>query len=515
MSAVKKQLQQQSHDEPDEFITHVEVADDNSTEIKRCLVSCLDKCLRKTNDASAFSLFSMGNGIMLLSNVYLSAALITLAEKEIDCYHADDDIEHDECGNVYGFKPSSLITTIGTITGILSALLVPFIGAIIDCTDHRRRLGVLAALAMIVIQAVQIGTFQSTWLFMSVLQAFNGFLYNIQTLAAYSYLPGIALAVGKTTMVKYTADYAALMSSTQVFYLVLCLIIRAALGLGGDDETTARLGQVVNVVISGLLYYIAWHFFTSVPARRNLKEGESLVTTGFIQVFKTYKGIKEHYSTTLGYFLLGVMFSDAGHRGLALILVTYAREVCKLTDQQLFIMSLLILLSTIPGNYFAKWVMTKTDPITSLQYQMSFMIIFNCMAFMSMAHEAIILPYAYGVVWGCLFGWFYPSEMAAFSMLQPKGQESELTGIFLYSAQILSWMPTLIFTLMNEFGIHMQYGGLFFNFYFFTAIVLFQCMELWHNCLPIIEQANKMLIVENETDDSFKYGNDKDEQEIQ
>ena len=104
----------------------------------------------------------MGNGPILMSNVFLSAAFITLAEKEIGCHYSDDAIDHEECGTVYGFKPSSLITNIGTITGILSACLVPFIGAVIDCTDYRRKVGASSALLMMVIQAIQIGTFQST-----------------------------------------------------------------------------------------------------------------------------------------------------------------------------------------------------------------------------------------------------------------------------------------------------------------------------------------------------------------
>lgn len=478
---------------------NIETSDDDSTEMKRCPVSFLDKCLRKTNDASAFAFFRMGNGPVLMSNVYLSAALLTLAEKEIDCYHADDDIDHDECGDVYGFKPSSLITNIGTITGILSALLVPFIGAIIDCTDHRKKLGVLAALMMIVIQAAQIGTFQSTWLIMSILQAFNGFLYNVQTLAAYSYLPGIALAVGETTMIKYTAEYAVVMFGMEAFYLVLCLGIGIALGLDDDDEATARLGQVVNVVISGLLYYSAWYFFTSVPARRRLNKGESLATTGFVQVFKTAKGIKNHYSSTLGYFLLAVMLSDAGHGAFTLIAVTYLKEVCNIGGLYLGIIFLLILLSTIPGSYFGAWVSNKTNPKTSIQIQLISIISFNFVAFLTMTNpEPVFLPYLYGSIWGMLLGWFYPTETAIFSMVQPKGQESELTGIFMYSAQILSWMPTLIFTIMNESDIHMKWGGMFINVYFLIALVLFQLMAPWDKCLDISKKANKMLPEENE-----------------
>lgn len=255
----------------------------------------------------------MGNGPLLMSNLFLSAALITLAEKEIDCFYADDDIEHDECGTLYGlFKPSSLITITATISGILSALILPFIGAILDCTDHRHKLGSSVALAMIFIQAAQIGTFQSTWLFMAILQALNGMLNWTHVLATCAYLPGIAAVVGETVMIQYSAEYAVTMFTSQILYLVLCIGIGLAMGLGDSNEETARLSQSVSVLVSGLFYYIAWHFFTSVPAQRQLDEAESLVTAGFIHVFKTAKGIKDHYRSTLGYFFLAVIFSEAG-----------------------------------------------------------------------------------------------------------------------------------------------------------------------------------------------------------
>jgi len=472
--------------------------DKDEAELKKCPIPFFDKFLRKTNDASAFGFFRMGNGPVLMSNVYLSAALITLAEKEIDCYYADDDVEHDECGDVYGFKPSSLITNIGTMTGILSALLVPFIGAVIDCTDHRRKIGVLAALTMIVFQATQIFTFQSTWVFMAILQGVNGFIYNVQTLAAYSYLPGIATAVGPTTMIKYTAEYAVVMFSMEAFYLVLCLGIGIALGLGDNNEATARLGQGVNVIVSGLLYYFAWKFFTSAPARRCLNEGESIVTAGFIQVFRTAKGIKNHYSSTLGYFLLAVMFCDAGHGAFTLIAVTYLAEVCNIKGQQLGFIFLLILLSTIPGSYFGAWVSKKTSPKTSIQIQLISIISFNFVAFLTMTNpEPEFLPYLYGSIWGMLLGWFYPAETAIFSMVQPKGQESELTGIFMYSAQILSWLPTLVFTIMNESDIHMKWGGMFINVYFLIALWLFQLMAPWEICLAVSKEPNRMLLPDN------------------
>ena len=100
----------------------------------------------------------------IMSNVFLASALIFLAKREIGC--EEDEVE---CGKVYGMKPSSLITTIGTVSGILSAFFMPFIGAIIDYTSKRWECGAIATTLFILIQAIQIGTVQKTWFAMATL----------------------------------------------------------------------------------------------------------------------------------------------------------------------------------------------------------------------------------------------------------------------------------------------------------------------------------------------------------
>jgi len=476
-----------------------EQGDDIADEHKQCpcsfLGQCFDKlCRLETNDATAFGFYRMGNGPLLMSNVYLSAAFITLAEKQIDCYHEDDEIDHEECGDVYGFRPSSLITIIGTVSGILSALLLPFIGATIDCTDHRRKVGALAGLIMMSVQAIQIGTTQSTWFVMAVLQALNGFIYNIQTLAAYSYLPTIATSVGSKLMMKYSADYQAVMFGMEVVYLLVCIGVALALIEQNDNQKTAQLGQVVNVLFSGPFYILAWYFFTEVSKRRQLSSRESLFTTGFIEVFKTAKGIYTHYSSSLGYFLLAAVVCDSASAAFTQIAVTYLSQVCDVGGQELGYIFLIVLLSTIPGSYFGSWLSTRTNPFISIRIQLSSFIGFNFLAFLTMSGpEPAYLPYIYGAVWGFLLGWFYPMETLIFSIIHPKGQESELAGFFLYCTQILTWLPPLVITIMNESDVHLKWGGMSLNIFFGIGLAIFFLIDPWEKCAEVAEKPNKML----------------------
>lgn len=264
----------------------------------------------------------MANGAVIMSNFFLSSALITLAKISTGC-----DPDDDECdGQVYGFKPSSLISLIATVTGILSAFLLPVIGAIVDYTKYRKEMGVAFAAFLIAIQATQIATYEATWFPMAILQAINGFNYQALTLAAYAYIPEIRRAVGEETMTVYTARFYTYMFGSEALFLAI--VVGITLPMGASDVLTGQIGQGVNVVMSGSFYALASYYFTKKEPMRQLSEGTSLVWAGFKQVCITSKGIVEHYPKTLTWFLLGVVFAEAGKDSFCSILITLLGQVC-------------------------------------------------------------------------------------------------------------------------------------------------------------------------------------------
>lgn len=128
-----------------------------------------------------------------------------------------------DCDNtVHGFQPPSLIANIAVISGLLSAFLMPLIGAIVDYTPYRRATGIAAAVLLIIIQATQIATISATWFPMAVLQAIAGFVYQVEVLATYAYLPEIARAVGEKIMTEFTSTFVMLQFSAQAvcFHIV-------------------------------------------------------------------------------------------------------------------------------------------------------------------------------------------------------------------------------------------------------------------------------------------------------
>ena len=262
----------------------------------------------------------MACGQVTMSNTFLSTAFLTLAQMEIGCY--DDNIE---CGKVYGYKPSSLITLIGTVSGLLSAFFLPFIGAMIDCTQHRKLIGIISSFLLMLVQFVQIDTNQSTWFFMSILQALNGFIFQVVTLASFAYLPEIGRVVGEDTMNKYFAEWAVARIIFQLAYMVI--VIGSSVGFSLDDIRTGQFGQALNVPLSGLCFYYGWKYMQEKEAKHELSSNESIFSVGFVQVFQTAKTIWSHYFCSLGWFLLAVTFGDAACNSFVLVAVTYLKEV--------------------------------------------------------------------------------------------------------------------------------------------------------------------------------------------
>lgn len=446
----------------------------------------------EVDDATGFQYFLMGHFPVVMSNVLLATALITLAERssEEKCKDAADD---DSCdGKIYGFKPSSLITIIATISGVLSAFILPIMGAIIDFTNHRKVVGIIIAVLLISIQAIQIFISQSTWFPMAILQAINGFLYQAIELVAFSYLPEIKCIVGEATMTMYTSQFYSWAFTSECSYVII--VIGISVVIKADNVLTAQLGQVINVLISGFFYVCGFYYFGRKQSRRELPEGHSLVVAGFKQVYATTKGIYNHYPTTLTWFFVAVVLGETVTIAFTTVVVTFLVEVFQFDATKAGMSALLALVSTIPGSVFSRYLMRKTSsPLLSMKICLIVFMVINFVSFPTLSGpEVEYLVWIYSVFWGFMIGWFYPIEVNIYALLMPKGQESELAGFYLYCTQILVWLPPLVFTIMNENDIHLKYGGLHLNIYLFLALICYQMMPSWQECVDISNEENKI-----------------------
>jgi len=102
----------------------------------------------------------------------MSSSFIFLPSLEAGCVDPATNKIMDSCTNtVRGFQPAALVTNVAVISGALSALFNPVVGAIIDFTPYRLQVGIWTAVFSSLVQGCQIYTVESTWFPMSFLQA--------------------------------------------------------------------------------------------------------------------------------------------------------------------------------------------------------------------------------------------------------------------------------------------------------------------------------------------------------
>lgn len=173
--------------------------------------------------------------------------------------------------------------------------------------------------------------------------------------------------------------------------------------------------------------------------------------------------------------------------------VTYLNEILEMNGGELGIVFALVHIATIPGARIGYYLSIKKDPIFSLKVcHLIFCVSILTCAFVLSGPEKKNLSYIWFVLFGISLGWAYPTEDLIFSMCLPKGQEAELSGFFLYCTQIIAWLPPLIFTSINESGVHMKFAVMSMSIFFFIAWIFLMLMDPWTSVLTSAK-TNRMI----------------------
>lgn len=462
---------------------------DSDPDLKNCPLGC-NKFRLATDDATGGLYWASGAGPIIAANIFLSSAFITLAEREIGCDFDDDDKDCDE--KVYGFSPASLVPLIATLSGLLTAFFLPIIGAIVDYTPRRRQLFLIGVSTQVVIQAVQIYTVESTWFPMSILQGVTGFFYQISLVAGYSYLPEVSAQVGEKTMNWYSSLYYIAQFGNQAAFFII--MVAVSIFLIEDDVNLAQFSQGVDVIYNGILWFVAYYYYTEKDKRRELPEGENIASAGFKQVARTACGISKHYPKTIGRFFLGILFSESAVNAFTTVAVAYFNVTLDMGSAEIGICFVIVMVMTIPGSLFSSWLANKKNALVSFKINIVTFIIINFGLFFLLSDKSrAVMAYPASSLWGIVIGWHYSTEKALYSQIIPAGQESELAGFFLYCGAVLVWIPPLIFTIMIEADVPLHWGGISLNAYFLIGLCFYQSMPSWDKIIEDAKGENRML----------------------
>jgi len=439
------------------------------------------------------------------SAVYLSVAIVSLAKRQAGCEVETD--TNDICDvRVYGLRPSSLLTTYSTIVGIISAFSLPVVGAVVDYTCHRKFIGLITAIAQILLVSSQIFLNESNWFIITISQVFNAFIGWVHTLAVFAYLP--ELTENSKQLVNWTTSFHVLQYVSLILFLASMLGILKFSGFDGanDQIPASRISNALAVSVITPFYMLTWTFLMRKKnAFHELPGNSSLWTIGFVKVFQTSKTLYQNHRSLM-WFFFNVALVEASQQSLASISLTYMTDTLDFTALESGIAFFLLFFFSIVGALIGKISLYFINPIRSNQLCLIFTVANTVIAALILSGPGQqFRAYVVASAWGIGAGWKSVVERFTTCQIIPKGQDAELMGFYLFSTQILVWLPTLIFTAMNESGVDQRIGLsmlIIFNLGGFICLCL---MGSYDKCVRLANsiQTKQQIVDDNDEDNKI------------
>uniref|UniRef100_A0A7S2KJ80 Major facilitator superfamily (MFS) profile domain-containing protein n=1 Tax=Skeletonema marinoi TaxID=267567 RepID=A0A7S2KJ80_9STRA len=382
---------------------------------------------------------------------------------------------------IYGMKPSSVLTVASLIVNISAGVTMPFVGALVDHTDHRKIMGTVSAFIMTAAVAVQIAINEDTWLAVWIFEIIGGYFLIMHQVCTMAYLPDLTHETPE--MGHYTARFMIDQYFVQACFTLIIILVSTYWdhkdnGILASTIATARLSAGMATGIGCVLLTYAWTFlFRKRPKLREIPEGSNIFTTGFQRIAVTTKHVFSKYRA-LRWFLVALLFSPEAGAGVVLsIAVTFLTFYVGMTVTEIAIASIIMLFFNLPGALISKFMCRKVNPLNSFRCaEMCYAMVNALIAGTVSGPEKKGLVYPYAAMAGLAFGWMFPSQRTLTVAIIPKGQETEMMGLISFFGQIMGWLPALLFTIMNENGVDMRWSMSLISYFLATSCCLtFMC----------------------------------------
>ena len=126
------------------------------------------------DDTYGYMLNGAARNCISMGRLFLQTALVMYASTQAGCYEEDDDDwvyeEHsmtnitladddadEPCQKrIYGLYPASLVSTCSSLSGFITAFIMPIVGSIVDHSPYRKEVAVTAVIVLLVTNAMQV-----------------------------------------------------------------------------------------------------------------------------------------------------------------------------------------------------------------------------------------------------------------------------------------------------------------------------------------------------------------------
>jgi MFS-type transporter involved in bile tolerance (Atg22 family) len=364
-----------------------------------------------------------------MASIFIGPALLELASLQAvaDCTATaaaaaaatqqppQEELNYDYCdqedARVYGMKPSSLLTNIGTIASLVSTVLLPVVGVVVDYTPYRRHVGMYTAAGVTIIKLLELGLSSRTWFLVAWLQVLAGVLYQIHTASVYAY--SSELSKQPTVQSEYQSQFFLVMYISMLLYMLGVLIPGQIMDF--DDVAVARWAILVTFVTCLPLFTIAWtYLFRDKPPVSMIRPNESLLSVGFLKLHRTYEDLSTNYRP-VKIFLMGCAWSEAANTALVTIATTFMSEFMAMNSLEIGMVLLVVLIAGMPGTTMGNYMCKRYDnPVLSAKVCLVLYIAVTLTASIFLRPGRKNLVYIFGFLWGICQGWMHPQVRLLF-----------------------------------------------------------------------------------------------------
>jgi len=411
-------------------------------------------------------------------------------------------------------KASSFVSTIGIITGVSIAVIGPFLGTLADITPYRKTLLAgfyislfLFSLAMaILLLSGESHTVdpenpseflpEPLWhsnaslIAIGVFFALGGIAYEGAALLSASLAPELSTDDLKVT--RYLGYAYLMMNGSQVVVALFVILLGHLLSWNSFDQ--GSYGGFISVV-----YAVCWFF----PGYRLIKSrgiGIPKVNKACFGLGHLVDSSREVWTTypQLAKFLISWSFGNAGAGAISILATTYLQFYLGFSSFLTSCFLALALVFSLPGSLLISMLAqffslkriyvginilagvsffltpailiadsvpvsnnsSSGDSQASTQYGMCDTVTAEAgNAFEQVTDDYVVfIVGALCVVWGLLLGGIFTVCNGLFSALVPGGKETTFFSIRVTFASLLTWLPPLLYTTINEKFDHLRWS---------------------------------------------------------
>ena len=366
----------------------------------------------------------------------------------------------------------SLYGYLVSLSVLMEVFFLPVLGAMADYS-HKKK-SILAVLAYIGAGATVLMYFikGDNYLYGSALFLLANLTFGASIVVYNSFLSDIAPEAERDTVSSKGFAWGYVGGAVLLALNLALYTYRDQLGIAED------LAVRISLVSAGLW----WAVFTLVPlalirsraAKRALNPGETMVSTGFKQLFKTLSEMRQ-YPQTLTFLIAYLIYNDAIQTVISLASQFGADEL-KISLTNLTLTILMVQVVAFPGamlfNLVAKRITAKWTIVITLAIWT--LVVIAMYGFVKTTTDFFIA----GAVVALVLGGSQALSRSLYSIMIPKGREAEYFSLYEISDKGTSWLCPLIFGLALQYTKSYRLAILSLIFFFILGLIVLMKVDV-------------------------------------